>query len=77
MAYEDAVQAMNSAIEDYMSEQGLSRTDMASRLGMSVQSFYNKTSGKYEWKWSEVLELSRLTGKSVDALIGLKEVQVG
>lgn len=73
MAYEKEMDALNSAIERAMADKGIGITDMASRLGMSVQSFYNKRSGKSGWKWSEVMALSELTGESLDALVGWKE----
>ena len=73
MAYEKEMDALNSAIERVMADKGISITDMASRLGMSVQSLYNKRSGKHEWRWSEVMALSELADESLDALVGWKE----
>lgn len=72
-----AAQSIDREIGHYMVNEGIGVGEMASRLNMHPNSLRSKRKGTQDWKWSEVLTLSRLTGKSVDALIGWKEEEVG
>ena len=47
---------------------GMSNTDLAARLGMSNQAYYNKLNGKTEFKNSEILRLSRLLSLDLNAV---------
>ena len=64
-------QSIDRAIAYYMVDNGLSQKEMASLLGMTANTLRQKRSGKSDWYWSEVLNLSRIVGKSLDELAGI------
>lgn len=66
-------QSIDRSISYYMVDEGIGVGEMAERMGMSTNSLRWKRQGKQDWKWSEVLHLSELTGKSIDALCGKEE----
>lgn len=66
-------QSIDRAIGHYMVDEGIGVGEMAARLGMTANSLRWKRSGKHDWKWSEVLKLSELTGRSIDDLISFGE----
>lgn len=45
---------------------GVSKRDIAARLGVSEQAFYNKLNGRAEFKNSEIIKLSEMLGLSMD-----------
>lgn len=58
------VQKLNAAA----ALKGLSNLDLAKRLDLSNQAFYNKLNGKTEFKNSEILRLSQILALSLDAV---------
>lgn len=69
---EQTAKAVDAEIKRYMDESGNTYTWLAERLGMNQLTLHNKRTGKTEWKWSEILKLCELTGKSPDELAELK-----
>lgn len=65
--------SISVAIADYMNEHGITREQMAEKLGMSANSLRWKREGSKDWTWSEILALSRLVGKSPDELAGIEK----
>lgn len=45
---------------------GISKRDIAARLGVSEQALYNKMNGKAEFKNSEIIKLSEMLGLSMN-----------
>lgn len=68
---EQVTATIDRAISYYMADNKLTREDMAKRMGMSPNTLRWKREGKNEWLLSEIVKLSRLTGKSVDELTGV------
>lgn len=44
---------------------GVSKREIAARLGVSEQAFYNKLNGRAEFKNSEIVKLSEMLGLSM------------
>lgn len=59
-------------ISDYMRQENMTVQQMADELSMTANSLRWKRSGKQDWKWSEILKLAELTGKTPDELSGIK-----
>lgn len=66
-------EAIDRAIGYYMVDEHIGVGDMAARLGMTANTLRWKRQGKQDWKWSEVLRLSQLIGKSIDEIIGRED----
>lgn len=73
---EQVTAAINRAIGYYMADENLTREQMAEKLGMSPNTLRWKREGKNEWLLSELVKLSKLTGKSPDELTGYVAVPV-
>lgn len=71
---QQAVNFIDRAITEYLSEQGITRGQLAETLGMSTNTLRWKRQGKYEWTWGEILALSEIVGKSPDELAGMSEI---
>ena len=65
------VESIDLAISYFMAEQKINREQMAGLMGISPNTLRWKREGKTDWTWSEILQLSELTGKSPDTLAGL------
>ena len=63
--------AINQAIDSYLSDNSLSPTYLASKLGITTASLHNKQTGRTDWKWSEILKLCNLLETTPDKLAGL------
>ena len=65
---EKIVASIDCAIADYLKSEGITREAMAQKLNMSSNSLRWKREGKYDWSWSEIIELSKLIGCTIDEL---------
>lgn len=65
-------ESIDKEIGYYMVDEGIGVGQMAERLGMTANSLRAKRRGEQDWKWKEVLMLSKMTGKGIDELIGRK-----
>lgn len=63
-------QSIDRAIGYYMTDNKLTREQMAELIGISTNTLRWKREGKNEWLLSEILKLSEITGKSPDELTG-------
>lgn len=63
-------QSIDRAIGYYMTDNKLTREQMAELIGISPNTLRWKREGKNEWLLSEILKLSEITGKSPDELTG-------
>lgn len=48
------------------------RGQLANEIGITRQTLVERLRGRTEWKWSEVLEISRITNTPLDVLAGLR-----
>lgn len=46
--------------------------NLAKELGISRQTLMERLRGRTQWKWNEVLEISRVTDTPLDVLAGLR-----
>lgn len=69
---ESTTRAIGREIAAFMFEQKLTLEKMAALMSMTTNTLRYKRDGRFDWKWSEILRLSELTGKSPDELAGLK-----
>lgn len=51
-----------------ISELGITKREIAGKLGISEQAFYNKLNGQAEFKNSEIQKIARLLNLSMDAV---------
>lgn len=56
----------------YLLESDKSRGQLANEIGISRQTLTERLLGRTEWKWQEVLQISRITKTSLDELAGLR-----
>lgn len=47
---------------------GMSRSAIAESLGITTDTLANKTSGRTDWKWGEILAICELAGIELDEL---------
>ena len=47
---------------------GMSRSAIAESLGITTDTLANKTSGRTDWKWGEILAICELAGVSLGEL---------
>ena len=45
---------------------------LAKELGITRQTLTERLRGRTQWKWSEVIEISRITNTPLDVLAGLR-----
>ena len=64
--------SINASIDDLLKQTGKSKTELANDLGITTQALRNKRSGRSPWKWSEVMKLSKMAGKTVDDFVGVE-----
>lgn len=69
---ESTTRAIGREVVAFMFESKMTREQMATHLGISTVTLWKKLNGHNEWRWSEILKLCELTGKSPDELAGLK-----
>lgn len=60
--------ALEKQVEEFVNASGMSRDQIATVLGLSRTSLYNKLSGKSEFTLDEAYILSRLLGITVDEI---------
>lgn len=63
--------SINASIDELLKETGKSKAELANDLGITTQALRNKRAGRSPWKWSEVIKLSRIAGKTVDDFAGV------
>lgn len=69
---DESSRAIDREIRYYMVDNSLNQREMADKLHMSRNTLRNKR--KYgTWQWSEVLQLSEITGKPLDVLAGISD----
>lgn len=64
---------LDSAISEYMRENGMTQADMAEKLGMAENTFSWKRRGVREFSLSEAAKVADMTGKSLDYLVSVIE----
>lgn len=47
---------------------GMSRSSIAESMGITTDTLANKTSGRTDWKWGEILAICELSGVSLGEL---------
>lgn len=62
---------MYDQITDFIEEQGIRKSAVAERLGLSLQGLRNKLIGKSDFKASEIRTLSEWWGVPSDKLLGI------
>ena len=67
---EQVRKSINSAIYEFLSEQQMTKSQLAALIGFTTASLRNKMNGTRDWTWTEILKLSEITGKTLDALAG-------
>lgn len=63
------LRAVACALDSYMGRTGASKAETARELGIGRDALKNKLRGKTQFKASELRELRRLTGLSIDKII--------
>lgn len=58
-------------IDRYRKPRKVTQKALASELGMTANSLRSKMRGESEWKWSEILKLSEITGMTPTELAGV------
>ena len=58
-------------INRYRKLRKVTQKALASELGMTANSLRSKMCGESEWKWSEILKLSEITGMTPTELAGI------
>lgn len=69
---ESTTRTIARGIVVFMFETQTTLEQVARHLGISNVTLRSKLRGQSEWRWSEILKLCELTGKSPDELAGLK-----
>ena len=69
---QQVISSIDRNIGYFMVEQKINREQMAALMGMSANTLRWKREGRSEWLLSEVIALSKLTGKSIGELSGLQ-----
>ena len=64
---------LDSAISEYMRENGMTQAEMAERLGMAENTLSWKRRGVREFSLGEAAQVADLTGKSLDYLVSVVE----
>lgn len=67
---EQVRKSINKAIYEFLSEQQMTKSQLAELIGFTTASLRNKMNGTRDWTWTEILKLSEITGKTLDALAG-------
>lgn len=70
MESKNYVSSIDKAISHYEVEHDLTKEQMAESLDMSANTLRWKREGAREWRLSELLKLSDITGLSLEALTG-------
>ena len=65
------VESIDKAIAYHMVDEKLTREDVAKELGISTLSLRMKRNGERDWKWSEILKIAEMVGKTPDEIAGL------
>lgn len=61
-------QRINEKLGAWLIVNNESRENLAQRIGISKPTLNKRISGESEWKWSEVIAISQLTGTPLDEL---------
>lgn len=69
---DESSRAIDREIRYYMADNSLNQREMADKLHMSRNTLRNKRKHG-TWQWSEVLQLSEITGKPLDVLAGISD----
>lgn len=64
---------LDSAISEYMRENGMTQSEMAEKLGMAENTLSWKRRGVREFSLGEAARVADLTGKSLDYLVSVVE----
>lgn len=67
---EQVRKSINVAILEFLNEQHMTKGQFCQIIGFTTTSLRNKMNGTRDWTWTEILKLSEITGKSIDALAG-------
>lgn len=67
---EQVRKSINKAIYEFLTEQQMTKSQLAELIGFTTASLRNKMNGTRDWTWTEILKLSEITGKTLDALAG-------
>ena len=64
-------QRINEKLGAWLLEDGHTREQLATELGMTRPTLANRINGKANWEWDEVIRVSHLVGCSLDDLAGV------
>lgn len=64
---------LDSAISEYMRENGMTQSEMAEKLGMAENTLSWKRRGVREFSLGEAAKVADITGKSLDYLVSVVE----
>ena len=62
---------LKEVVKSYVKAEGITKDDLAERLGIRRSAFYMKMGGKSPWTLNEAVKLSGLLGITVDELAEL------
>lgn len=62
------LQRINEKLGGWLLGNNESRASLAEKIGISTQTLNKRISGESEWKWNEVVAISKLIGVSLDEL---------
>ncbi len=62
------MESIKERVEIYLDQTGMTKEDIAGRLGISRQAFWAKLEGVYDFKLSEAEQLASIIGCTVDEL---------
>ncbi len=63
---------INEKLGAWLLKEGRTRGELAYEIGITRQTLQERLNGRTKWRWSEVLEISRITGASLDELAGIR-----
>lgn len=65
-------QIIREKLGAWLLDEDKTRGHLANEIGITRQTLNERLNGRSEWKWQEVLQISRITNTPLDVLAGLR-----
>ena len=65
-------QVINEKIGAWLLRDGNTKEMLADEIGLTRPTLYKRLSNDSDWKWEEVVQVSRIVGCSLNELAGIK-----